>query len=112
MRQEIFWIPKPCLDVRQNPSRDTLFPSYGRRPLSKTKNKTICASTGTGLENFSSNAIYIGHAHGFYNIVVMPYGSCLSNHLNFEPFRELAGKSLKSKQNNVPRSRLKPAISG
>ena len=36
------WIPgfpicKPCLDVRQNPSRDTHFPSYGRRPIPKPK---------------------------------------------------------------------------
>ena len=34
-----FPICKPCLDVRQNPSRDTHFPSYGRRPLPKTKEK-------------------------------------------------------------------------
>ena len=32
-----FPICKPCLDVRQNPSRDTHFPSYGRRPLPKPK---------------------------------------------------------------------------
>ena len=31
-------ICKPCLDVRQNPFRDTHFPSYGRRPLPKTQN--------------------------------------------------------------------------
>ena len=30
-------ICKPCLDVRQNPSRDTHFPSNGRRPLPKPK---------------------------------------------------------------------------
>ena len=29
-----------CLDVRQNPSRDTHFPSYGRSPLPKPKPKT------------------------------------------------------------------------
>ena len=34
-----FPICKPCLDVRQNPSRDTHFPSYGRCPLPKTKPK-------------------------------------------------------------------------
>jgi len=34
-----FPICKPCLDVRQNPSRDTHFPSYGRRPLPKPKTK-------------------------------------------------------------------------
>ena len=34
-----FPICKPCLDVRQNPSRDTHFPSYGRRPLPKPKPK-------------------------------------------------------------------------
>ena len=27
-----FSICKPCLDLRQNPSRDTYFPSFGRRP--------------------------------------------------------------------------------
>ena len=32
-----FPICKPCLDVRQNPSRDTHFPSYGRRPPNQTK---------------------------------------------------------------------------
>merc|ERR1712218_549751 len=37
-----FPICKPCLDVRQNPSRDTHFPSYGRRPLPKTKKTTFC----------------------------------------------------------------------
>ena len=38
-RDRLIWIPncKPCLDVRQNPSRDTHSPSYGRRPLPKTK---------------------------------------------------------------------------
>ena len=35
-----FPICKPCLDVRQNPSRDTHFPSYGRRPLPKPKMTT------------------------------------------------------------------------
>ena len=35
-----FPICKPCLDMRQNPSRDTHFPSYGRRPLPKPKPKT------------------------------------------------------------------------
>ena len=30
-------ICKHCLDVRQNPSRDTHFPSYGRRPLPNPK---------------------------------------------------------------------------
>ena len=42
-RGRLIWIPnsKPCLDVRQNPSRDTHFPSYGRRPLPKTKKKPI-----------------------------------------------------------------------
>ena len=30
---------KPWLDVRQNSSRDTHFPSYGRRPLPKPKPK-------------------------------------------------------------------------
>ena len=34
-------IIKPCLDVRQNPFRDTHFPSYGRRPLPKTKKKPL-----------------------------------------------------------------------
>ena len=34
-----FPICKPCLDVRQNPSRDTHFPSYGGRPLPKPKPK-------------------------------------------------------------------------
>ena len=36
-----FPICKPCLDVRQNPSRDTHFPSYGRRSLQKTKKKNL-----------------------------------------------------------------------
>ena len=34
-----FPICKPCLDVRQNPFRDTHFSSYGRRPLPKPKTK-------------------------------------------------------------------------
>ena len=34
-----FPICKPCLDARQNSSRDTHFPSYGRRPLPKPKPK-------------------------------------------------------------------------
>ena len=40
----LIWIPKykPCLDMRQNPSRDTHFPSYGRLPLPKPNNKTKC----------------------------------------------------------------------
>ena len=39
-----FPICKPCLDVRQNPSRDTHFPSYGRRPPNQTKpNHVSCA---------------------------------------------------------------------
>ena len=36
-----FPICKTCLDVRQNPSRDTHFPSYGRRPLAKSKNHVV-----------------------------------------------------------------------
>ena len=42
-----FPICKPCLDVRQNPSRDTHFPSYGRRPpnqnqpTNQTRNCTL-----------------------------------------------------------------------
>ena len=38
-RDMLILIPnsKPCLDVRQNPSRDTHFPSYGSRPLPKNK---------------------------------------------------------------------------
>merc|ERR1712173_214267 len=38
-RDRLIWISnsKPCLDVRQNPSRDTHFPSYGRCPLPKPK---------------------------------------------------------------------------
>jgi len=39
-----FPICKPCLDARQNPSRDTHFPSYGRRPLPKTKKKRMWRS--------------------------------------------------------------------
>ena len=35
-----FPICKSCLDVRQNPSRDTHLPSYGRRPLPKPKPNT------------------------------------------------------------------------
>ena len=34
-----FPICKPCLDVRQNPSRDTQFPSYGRGPLQNQNQK-------------------------------------------------------------------------
>ena len=38
-RGRLIWIPncKPCLDMRQNPSTDTHFPSYRRRPLPKPK---------------------------------------------------------------------------
>ena len=36
-----FPICKPCLDVRQNPSRDTHFPSYGRRPPNQTKPNNV-----------------------------------------------------------------------
>ena len=36
-----FPICKPCLNVRQNPSRDTHFPSYGRCPLAKSKNHVV-----------------------------------------------------------------------
>ena len=36
-----FPICKPCLDMRQNPSRDTHFPSYGRCPLPKPKTKNL-----------------------------------------------------------------------
>ena len=32
---------KPCLEVRQNPFRDTHFPSYGRRPPNQTKPKGL-----------------------------------------------------------------------
>ena len=35
-----FPICKPCLDVRQNSSRDTHFPFYGRRPFQKPKPNT------------------------------------------------------------------------
>ena len=34
-----FPICKPCLDVRQNPSKDTHFPSYGRRPANQNQNQ-------------------------------------------------------------------------
>ena len=36
-----FPICKPCLDMRQNPSRNTHFPSYGRRPFPKPKPKKM-----------------------------------------------------------------------
>ena len=36
-----FPICKPCLDVRQNPSKDTHFPSYGRHQLPKSKYKLM-----------------------------------------------------------------------
>merc|ERR1711978_453786 len=36
-----FPICKPCLDVRQNPSRNTHFPSYERRPLPKPRKPKI-----------------------------------------------------------------------
>ena len=36
-----FPICRPCLDLRQNPSRDIHFPSYGRRPLPKPKPKSL-----------------------------------------------------------------------
>ena len=41
--------PIACLDVRQNPSRDTHFPSYGRRPLPKPKTKVLFLFEMRGL---------------------------------------------------------------
>ena len=39
-RGRLIWISnrKPCLDMRQNPSKDTHFPSYGKRSLPKPQN--------------------------------------------------------------------------
>ena len=37
MASSILTLHKSCLDVRQNPSRDTHFPSSGRRPPNQTK---------------------------------------------------------------------------
>ena len=46
-----FPICKPCLDVRQNPSRDTHFPSYGRRPLPKPKPKKSRSGDTKSMKN-------------------------------------------------------------
>ena len=55
-------ICKPCLDVRQSPSRCTHFPSYGRHPLPKTKKPNQPTLTdypkNNEVENLNLNYLY------------------------------------------------------
>ena len=55
-----FPICKPCLDVRQNPSRDTHFPSYGRCPLAKSK-KHVVLTFSYLFTTYSESKILASH---------------------------------------------------
>ena len=48
-------ICKPCLDMRQNPSRDTQFPSYGRRPTKPNQTKVLSNSFAPSRCFFEKN---------------------------------------------------------
>ena len=77
----LIWIPnsKPCLDVRQNPSRDTHFPSYRGHPAT-----SICCAilvirvffyiTGT-VNDFTCFFFFVTFYHSFSQFCLISVGT-------------------------------------
>ena len=63
-RDRLIWIPnwKPCLDMRQNPSRDTHFSSYGRHPQNQIKSSQPKFKP-TNLQHFTTLLAYMKNHH-------------------------------------------------